>query len=281
MIGCGNESPPPLLRIRTEQPSDSAQFPPGEPPNAQSLEADETDAELEIPPNARRTADDAARTLTAAAEDNCCDEFAVARIIAGLPATRCLFALYCLFDGTWTRKSDFEKRTGESLKTKNVLVFCQAPNAVKEDNQDVEGDLARYVAFRLESHKIQTVDSDKVCDWLSENKERPTAIDVGAAFTVDYVVCLEIEDYELYEKDFRGELFRGRAGIFIRVFKMDESREDGDEIYSRDVVSRFPTKGPVYATQMSYDEFKKRYLSAISDEIGFLFYGKDAVAPSE
>ena len=48
-----------------------------------------------------------------------------------------------------------------------------------------------------------------------------------------------------------------------------------DVIYTTPLKSNFPTRAPVDSNVMSFTQFKKHYLSALSDEIGKLFYSTE------
>jgi hypothetical protein len=198
-------------------------------------------------------------------------------LAAALPQAGCnaVLSLGYIFGGPPMREPDFEKRTPkESVKGKDkkVLVFAYAPTKLKWDNEAVDYELAKYVAVRLMMNKITVIDPDRVHAWLDKNTDWNKATEVGAAFHVDYVIHIDIKDYSLFEENSKNELYRGRADALVTVHKMDENGKDGTAIYVKDIVSRFPTKAPVHKSQKSYAEFKKLYLSALSDEIGRLFY---------
>jgi hypothetical protein len=182
-----------------------------------------------------------------------------------------------LIGGPPTTDPDFHQKTKQSLagKTKVVLVYCYAAKELKWDNEAVDYELAKHVAHRLNNNKIKVIDPDLVYDWLDKNDKWRKTAEIGKHFKVDYVVHIDIKDYSLFEAH-SANLYRGRADIIVNVVKMDEDKRDGNVIYTTPVKSFFPTRSPVDSNVMSFAEFKKHYLSALSDEIGKLFYPKES-----
>ncbi len=131
-----------------------------------------------------------------------------------------------------------------------------------------------YVAHRLNANKIKVIDPDLVHDWLAKNDKWTKTPEIGKQFKVDYVVHLDVKDFTLFEAN-SPNLYRGRADIIVNVVKMNEDKRDGNVIYTQAVKSFFPARAPVDSKQMSFDEFKKHYLSELSDEIGKLFYSNE------
>lgn len=178
-----------------------------------------------------------------------------------------------LIGGPPSIEPDYNKQTGDSLagKNKTVLVLCYAPTELKWDNDAIDFELAKHVAYRLNQNKIKVIDPDRVYAWLDKNNNWHKAAEVGKQFKVDYVIHIDMKEYSLFEEH-SSDLYRGRADAIISVIKMDEDKKDGNVVYTKQKVSRFPTKTPVSAYEFSYDAFKKRYLSELSNEIGVLFY---------
>lgn len=204
------------------------------------------------------------------------------RTLTGLfAAAACLWLSGCnavlllgyLIGGPPAIEPDFHAKTKLSLaeKGKTVLVYCYAPVELKWDNEAVDYELAKFVSYRFNANKIHVVDPDRVHAWLDKNNDWNKVSEVGAAFKVDYVVHIDLRDYSLYEEHSH-DLYRGRADAIVSVIKMDEDKKDGKAIYMKEKVSRFPTKAGVSAYDYSYEDFKRRYLSELANEIGVLFY---------
>lgn len=169
---------------------------------------------------------------------------------------------------------DFHHRTNkESLagKNKSTVVYCYAAKELKWDNEAVDYEIAKHVAYRLMSKDIKVVDPDRVQAWLDKNDKWRKTAEIGKAFKADYVVHIDVKDFSLFEANAQN-LYRGRADIIINVVKMDDDKKDGNVIYTNPLKSFFPLRAAVDSNQMSFAEFKKHYLSALSDEIGKLFY---------
>ncbi len=180
-----------------------------------------------------------------------------------------------LVGGPPTTDPDFHVRTKQTLEGKNkknvVLVYCFAPKELKWDNESVDYDIAKHVAHRLLQHKIKVIDPDQVYAWLDRNDKWRKTSEIGKHFKVDYVVHIDVKDYSLFEIN-SSNLYRGQADIIVNVVKMNEDKTDGHVIYTAPIKSAFPTRGPKDSGEISFGEFKKTYLSALSEEIGRLFY---------
>ena len=202
-----------------------------------------------------------------------------ATIVLGAVCTmagcQAVMTLGYLIGGPPTVEPDFEKNTKkESLaaKGKIVLVYCFAPKELKWDNESVDYDLAKHVAYQLNAKKITVVDPDRVYAWLDRNPRWNKPSEIGAAFkNVDYIIHIDLSDYSLFEVN-STQLNRGRAECIVNVIKMHDDKKDGTVIYTHPIKSNYPIRGAIDSSTMPQNEFKKRYLSFLSDEIGRLFY---------
>jgi hypothetical protein len=192
---------------------------------------------------------------------------------SGLTGCNAVILLGYLIGGPPAIEPDFHKQTNLKLdgKETKVMVMCYAPTELRWDNDAVDYELAKHVAVRLNMNKIKVIDPDRVHAWLDKNKDWHKASEVGAEFKVDYIIHIDMKDYSLFEEH-SSDLFRGRADLVVSVIKMDEDKKDGHQIYSKPLISRFPTKTPVSVYNYSYGNFKKLYLSTLSNEVGILFY---------
>lgn len=194
-------------------------------------------------------------------------------LAAGQSGCNAVLLLGYLIGGPPSQEAPFHTRTKESLEKKNkvTLVYCYAPKELKWDNEAVDYELAKHIAHQLNSNKIKVIDPDRVNAWLDRNDKWHKVSEIGAAFKVDYVIHVDLKDYSLFEAH-SANLYRGRADAIVSVVKMNEDKKDGHVIFNEPIKSNFPTRAPVDSNQVSFAEFKKRYLSALSDEIGRLFY---------
>lgn len=177
-----------------------------------------------------------------------------------------------LIGGPPSIEPDFDAQTKKSMTAKDVTVavVCFAPTDIKWDFDKIDNEIAKYVTFRLHSHKIKVVNPDSVRAWLDENGEWDQPTEIGAAFNVNYVVYIDLQKYSLFEED-SSNLYRGRAEGMVSVYEMDETG-DGEKIYTKEIVSKYPLAVPRDTHEVTYSKFKREYLSRLAEEIGRLFY---------
>ena len=176
-----------------------------------------------------------------------------------------------LIGGPPSIEPDFDAKTHISLseKERKVLVLCYAPTEVKWDFDAIDRELARHVSHRLAQNKIIVSDPEVVNAWLDQNSDWDRPSEVGAAFDVDYVIFIELASYSLYEEN-SSNLFRGRCDAVVSVYEMDGN--DGHKIFEKELPSRYPVHSPVSTTEKSVYDFKRMYMSRLSEEIGWMFY---------
>ena len=197
-------------------------------------------------------------------------------LLAGQSGCQGIVLLGYLLGGPPSTDPDFHQKTKQTLEGKNkvTLVYCYASKELKWDHESLDFDLAKHVAYQLNGKKIKVVDPDRVYAWLDKHDRWRKTSEIGAAFKADYIVHIDVKDYSLTEANVNN-LYRGRADCIVNVVKMDENKRDGIVIYTTPIKSNFPTNGPVDQSAMPYTEFKKRYLSALSYEIGKLFFSTE------
>lgn len=173
----------------------------------------------------------------------------------------------------------YDKQTGRQLTEygKLVAVVCYADNEMKWDFDQIDYQIAGAVSQRLAMHKIDVIKPVRVRAWLDQNQDWERAQEIGAGLTsVDgrkptHVIYIDLRNYSLYEPDSHN-LYRGRAEARISVFEMDEDGEDGREVFEHDIKSRYPIHATVATDEVSFTDFRGRYLARLSEEIGRLFY---------
>lgn len=195
-------------------------------------------------------------------------------LVLCLPLTGCSYVLFIgyLIGGPPSIEPDFDRDTKECMTDKDVTVavICFAPKAVKYSFEDIDHELAKYVAFRLHEHKISVINPDRVKAWVESNPEWDRPEEIGAYFETTYVVYIDLNEFSLYE-DGSATLYRGRSEAICSVWKMDEEGS-AEKIFSKEKISKFPTHQPIASSEATYSNFKARYLSRLSEEIGRLFY---------
>jgi hypothetical protein len=190
-----------------------------------------------------------------------------------VPGCSYVLLLGYLIGGPPSIEPAFDAETKESMTDKDVTVavVCYAPDDVRYNFENIDEELARYVAFRLIQKKIEAINPDRVKMWLTSNPEWDEPEEIGSAFKTTYVIYIDLNDFTLYE-DGSASLYRGKAEAIVSVWKMDDAFEEAEKIFSKEKISKFPQHRPIAATEETYSNFKARYLTRLSEEIGRLFY---------
>jgi hypothetical protein len=183
-----------------------------------------------------------------------------------------IITLGYLLGGPPSIEPDFEKATEESMTDHEVTVavVCYAPTEMQWDFEEVHYDIAKFVAFRLGSHHVKTLNPDQVRAWLDKNDTWDKPEEIGAALGATYVVYVDLNSFTLWEKH-SSHLYRGRADAVISVTKMNDD-DTGEKIYSKELTSVFPLMQARSSSEVSFETFKREYLTRLSEEIGRLFY---------
>jgi len=177
-----------------------------------------------------------------------------------------------LIGGPPSVEPEFDKQTKECMSDKGVTVavVCFAPNEVLYSFEDIDHELSKFVTFRLMEHKIDVVPPDYIRAWLEENKDWDKPEEIGAHFKSTYVVFIDLNKFSLYEEG-SASLYRGQAEAIVSVWKMDDNGE-GEKIFSAEKISKFPSQQPISTSDETFSNFKARYLSRLSEQIGRFFY---------
>ena len=193
-------------------------------------------------------------------------------ICASLSGCSYILLLGYLVGGPPSVEPDFDAQTKESMTDKGVTVavVCFAPNEVLYGFENVNHELAKYVTHRLAQHKINIVPHDYVKAWLEENRDWDKPEEIGAAFKATYVIYIDLNEFSLYEEG-SASLYRGQAEAIVSVWKMDDGGE-AEKIFSAEKISKYPAQQPVSTSEESFTNFKARYLTRLSEQIGRFFY---------
>ncbi len=188
------------------------------------------------------------------------------------PGCQYVLMLGYLIGGQPQEQPLFERDTGQSMTDRDVraAVICYAPDELKYRFSDLDHIIASRITNQLAGRKIEVIPYDDVRIWLAENPDWDEASDLGADFDVTFVVFVDVSDFSLYERN-GNSLFRGRCDAMIRVYEMD-AEGDGQQIFTAEIESLYPTEVPRSASEVSFDAFRMEYIFRLSDEIGRLFY---------
>jgi len=196
----------------------------------------------------------------------------VVTITIGLQGCAQFALLGLLIGGPPSIEPNFDAQTGESLKDDEVTVavVCYAPTELQYDYPKIDAEVSSAVAYRLAEHGINVVHPDYVKAWIDENADWELAEELGDALKATHVIDIELVDFSLYQENSH-TLYRGRSEVYISVVEMQEDGS-GEKIYSTELDSRFPTQVPRSTNDISYIQFKREYLSRLSELIGWEFY---------
>lgn len=193
-------------------------------------------------------------------------------VMCGSTGCNAVVLLGYLIGGPPSIEPEFNKQTKKDLaaKGKRILVLVEAPDEVNNMDFDaVDRELAKTLAVQLIVNKITVIDPDRVYGWLASNPDYEKPAEVGAHFKADYVVHVDLTDWNLYEENTQ-EMYRGRSEFIVNVIEM--KGKTGSVIWTKSKTSRFPTRVPISVTQYPRAQFKKTYMTRLGDEIGSLFY---------
>jgi len=175
-----------------------------------------------------------------------------------------------LIGGPPSNEPNFDAITNKSMTgyKVTVAVVCDAPMELKFEHSKIDKELAKYVSRKMAGKKIKVIDSDRVYAWLDKHPHRDRPTEIGEAFNTTYVVYIDLKKYTLFEES-SPNLRRGRAEALVSVYDMTEN---GERIYSKDVVSKYPLRAPQATSDVKYSTFRRLYLTRLSEDIGRLFY---------
>jgi hypothetical protein len=177
-----------------------------------------------------------------------------------------------LLGGPPSIEPDFDRMTKKSLRDKGVkvAVVCFAPDEVRLNFIDVDKDIAKYCAHRLNEHHIPTINPDRIQEWLDKHEDWDKPEEIGEATKATHVILIDVHKYNLFEENTH-ELYKGRSEVMISVVAM---QKDGttEKIYTKEITCQYPLETPRETSEISYDRFRREYLGRLSEEIGRLFY---------
>ena len=194
----------------------------------------------------------------------------IAMSIATISGCKYVVLAGYLIGGPPSIDPDFDRKTNLSMTARDVrvAVVCYAPDEVKFAFDSIDSEIAKYVTFRLHEHKIKVFAPDQVQAWLDENDDWMTPVEIGKALEATYVIHIDINSFSLYEEN-SASLYRGRTDGIVSVYRIDG---EGERIYSKELISRYPLMTPRSSSETTFSSFKRQYLSRLSEDIGRLFY---------
>jgi len=189
-----------------------------------------------------------------------------------LPGCAQMVLLGYLIGGPPSIEPGFDAETGLSLNGKDlrIAVVCYVPTELEFEYPKVDAEVASALSFRLSEHRVNVVHPDYVRAWIDEHPDWERPEEIAKALGATHVIDIELTDFSLYEENSH-TLYRGRAEVYVSVIEMLEDGT-GEEVFSTEVDSMFPILIPRSTHEISFLQFKREYLSRLSEELGWLFY---------
>jgi hypothetical protein len=171
-----------------------------------------------------------------------------------------------------------------NFQGKKVVVLCHATANTMGEFSSLDRDLCREFSgiLRKKVKKITVVDPDKVATWVEAHPNWTDPADVARDFDADFVIFLEIEQFQLQQP---GDLnmLHGQAKVHIMAFEMKypknskdrpitDQPKEADRIYDDYADTIFPNRGPIAIDSgSSRSKFRITFLKVVAKEISWHF----------
>lgn len=194
-------------------------------------------------------------------------------LTVGISGCNYVVLLGYLIGGPPSIEPDYDALSGKSMTDKGVVVAvaCFAPKEVLYDFSRIDRELARFVSMRLHQHEIKVIQPDVIQQWIDENKDYDEPEEIGLGVGATHLIYIDLTQFTIYEENSQ-DLYRGRSEAFVTVYELDKKEGTGEQVYSKEMISRFPLAVPRSAQEVSRPAFLMQYLTRLSEEIGRLFY---------
>jgi hypothetical protein len=173
-----------------------------------------------------------------------------------------------------------------SFQGKKVVILCTAASGSMGEGgfSSLERDVSRELAaiLRKKVKKITVVDPDKVATWVEAHPKWNDPGDVARDFDADFVLFLEIEQFQLQSP---GDLqmLHGESKVHIVAYEMRHPKNSKDrplkdqpkeaiEIYNEYGETSFPNRGPIPIDNgSSRSKFRITFTKIVAKEISWHF----------
>lgn len=197
-------------------------------------------------------------------------------LVAGFALTGCNpFLIPYLLHGEPKQPPSFKKLTNKE-KPVRIVVVSYAPGADgTPEGVGADRELCRKLvrnlldATKANGEKVDLVAPRSVEKFKSEHPDwyKMELKTVGEYFKADYVVMLEIEQFDLMESG--GLMFRGRTQINVTLQDMHD--EVGDPELPRVFKVEYPKSRPVPVDDTNSAAFREKFLDVVAQELSWLF----------
>jgi hypothetical protein len=157
------------------------------------------------------------------------------------------------------------------LEEKRVVVVCRPPTSLEYRYGSVDREIAKRVGVLLGEHvkKIDIVKWSDVEEWIDE-QDYEDVEQLAKAVKAQMVVEIDLEEFSL---DKGSTLRQGKANLSMTVYNMEE---DGKEVFQKNLNEiLYPFNGGVPVQEKPEVEFRREFLTIVSERIGRHFYKHD------
>jgi hypothetical protein len=157
------------------------------------------------------------------------------------------------------------------LEGKRVVVVCRPPTSLEYRYGSVDREIAKKVGSLLGENvkKIDIVKWADVEQWIDE-QDYEDVEQLAKAVKAQMVVEIDLEEFSL---DKGSTLRQGKANLSMTVYDMDEG---GKDVYQKSLNEiLYPFNGGVPVGEKPEAEFRREFLTIVSERIGRHFYKHD------
>lgn len=171
----------------------------------------------------------------------------------------------------------FKTRTGVDLvrNQKKVVVICTVPHAVENQYPSVASDILESVTLELKRNDVKVVSPSKVQEWFDDNNGLWNGItDAARSFDADFVIHIKLSVFT-HKADKSAQMLQGVTHGMVHAYRVTRigERVRTEEIYTdEDFSSTYPPHNPTPVTQISSDQFLRKYIERISSQLAKHFY---------
>lgn len=159
-----------------------------------------------------------------------------------------------------------------ALEEKKVAVVCvSATDAFGP--RPISAIIAEKVGRQLRANvkEIEVVDQQEIEDWIDKNDWNEIDFpEIGKDLGVDRVLAIDLNSFGLYEGK---TMYKGRADVSLVVYDIPSGKEIFSYIPSQ---IQFPRNTGTHTTDLSENEFRRRFVNILSGRIARHFYAYDA-----
>lgn len=160
----------------------------------------------------------------------------------------------------------------KDLEGQRVAVVCVSDNSSYGSGSESLL-LAREVSLILRANvkDVELVRADEIADWIDRKGwDEIDYREIGRGVKADRVVAIGLAGFSIREG---ASLYKGRADVSVSVYDMTDS---GHEVFRKSVPEfGFPATGPYPVGDVSEVQFRRAFLTTLSQHVARYFYAYD------